>query len=371
MKIGIYTFHYENNYGAMLQAYATQKILQAMGHDVEFIFQRRDYHIKANNYAVLTLNPKSWIKFVYAQSHPAIRKRLKNFRTFHSRLRLSRLYRHVSELHEQPPDYDVHLVGSDQVWYLREKIQKERYFFLDFLPANSCKISFSSSLGSSSVWPGNIPIVKSALSDFVALSTREIEGAKILSELIDREVQDVLDPCFLLDVKNWEKISRLPPCPQEYILCYGFDDSESSRAMLLSIKRRMKLPLVFVSSSGLLKPNGVDYFIKSAGPADFVGLVNEAKFVFSGSYHGVVFSVLFRKSFFVVSHPTKNMRISSLLAKLGLMSRQISEPTAIDDFLEKDIFIDYAYYDRIIMESISSSIEWLETALDKIKVISQ
>ena len=37
MKIGILTFHWAHNYGAVLQAYALQEVLKNRGHDVEFV----------------------------------------------------------------------------------------------------------------------------------------------------------------------------------------------------------------------------------------------------------------------------------------------------------------------------------------------
>jgi hypothetical protein len=363
MKIALYTHHQDYNYGAMLQAYATQEILRSFGHEVEFAFVRTVEHEKANEWKKTPQNLKDVAKLVRVLLSPKAKKRFVNFRNFHANLSLGKRYLHVKDLKNDPPKCDVHLVGSDQVWYLAKGLPENNYFFLDFLPVDSCKISFASSLGSSFIDPSAASIVKHHLSSFYAISTRELEGAQIISQLTGRQVKDVLDPTLHLSADKWAQIGNERIMPERYMLCYGFDKSTRSRDMLAAMRKKSDLPVVLISN-GLYCHHEVDYFISDAGPAEFVGLIKNADFVFSASYHGIAFAIIFQKSFLGPVHPSRNMRMSSMLKKLGLEGRQVQNVKDISSFPEGEILIDYSNHEDRINSCIQDSKDWLATSLN-------
>lgn len=98
MKIGLLTYHKSYNCGAVLQTYATCRLLKELGHEVELIDLRQPEPIKLRQ---LIFIPR-FIKF-----HRFCKKFYPS---------LTRHYKTVEELRKAKLDYDCLLVGSDQTW---------------------------------------------------------------------------------------------------------------------------------------------------------------------------------------------------------------------------------------------------------------
>jgi hypothetical protein len=366
MKIGIYTIHSAYNYGAMLQALATQKALEKLGHQAEFANLYSIDQEKGNESKLISLNSKLLLTYLYARLNPKIQKKFKCFKEFRSLMNLSKRYYSIDEIYANPPKYDVHLVGSDQVWNLENGFEKQAYYFLGFLKSNEIKISYASSFGTSEIPAGCKTKLKVLLSDFKAISTREKEGVRIINDSANLQSKHVLDPTFLLSSNEWDAVSIEPKIKEDYVLCYGFDGSEKSKEMIDSIKKRLELPIVVISVS-LFFPFKVDHFIHEVGPSEFLGLVKNAKFICTSSYHGMALAINYRKSFIGTLHPTRNARMKSMLSTFDLEKRQLDNPKEILKMNDDELYIDYSKIEHKIENAIKDSLGWLDLNLKKIK----
>lgn len=209
MKVGIYTIHAAHNFGAMLQAFATQYIIKSFGIDVEIVNDHPNE--KLNAYLTNNISLKSVIKNLYALINPLIWIKSKRFRDFHKSMPLSKKYKSINDIYKNPPKYDIHLVGSDQVWNIERKIDKQYYYFLDFLPRNEICISYASSFGNSNVSNSVYPLLQQLLSKFNKLSVREKGGVKLIKRATGLDATLVLDPTLLLTDEQWSKFSSTSP----------------------------------------------------------------------------------------------------------------------------------------------------------------
>jgi hypothetical protein len=348
----------------MFQAYATQKALEKLGHEAELVNLYSLDAEKINEYKLVSLSIKSILIFLYARLNADVKKKFKSFREFHQRMKLSKRYYSFEELYKDPPKYDIHLVGSDQVWNLQKGFPEPAYLFLDFLKNGATKISYAPSFGSASISTLHHDKLNMLLQSFSAISVREREGIEIIKKATGIKAKQVLDPTFLLSAKEWIAISSSPQINKDYILCYGFDDSKDSFDMIDSIKKRLNLPIVVVSVS-LFFPHKVDSFIQAAGPSEFLGLIKDAKFICTSSYHGMAFAINFRKSFLGTLHTTRNSRMASMLEIFGLEKRQLKNPLDILKMTDEDLFIDYSKIEPKIQKAITDSFNWLKGSLSK------
>ncbi|ADY37286.1 hypothetical protein Bacsa_2753 [Phocaeicola salanitronis DSM 18170] len=304
-KIGIYTI-IANNYGAQLQAYATARYLQQIckNSKVELVYVPE---IPTSH------NWRSVVKSFLPQE--MIRRR--RFEQFQKLSPLTRSYT-ASEILKSPLQYDLHIVGSDQVWNVSGGMDNHLHYFLPF-QTSSPKIALAASFGTS-----EIPIklkdeVKGYLSGFSSIAVREIDGIKILNELgIYANV--ILDPTFWMDTEEWEFLAGTTPILKgDYIVTYGFEVSNKNVQILINdIRNLYKLPVIAIDGARIFK---FDKVFNSCGPLEFLNIIRYAKLVVTSSFHGTAFSVIFNKDFWVLAHSSKNSRMENLLSELEITDR--------------------------------------------------
>ena len=260
MKIGIYTFHAETNFGAQLQAYATQRFLRDHGYDAEIVNVMTPVQESKMRYRYSWTNIKGFVLNIMRIIRPSIRKKIWNINKFHSLMHLSRRFYSEDEYIQSHQCYDVHLVGSDQVWNIENGFNDALFYFLPFLSEGSIKVSYASSFGCSSIRSEDCLKLKKLLSSFYAISVREKSGVELIYKATNFQIKNVLDPTFLLNAEQWGSIlpkERL--VSKKYILYYGFDKSSKSYDMICEIKRFVGYPVVGVSVS-LTSPYRFDHF---------------------------------------------------------------------------------------------------------------
>ena len=129
MKIGIYTIHACNNFGAVLQAYATARYLNELGHKAELVNVVTPDEEKRMQFLTTRKSIKGFLLNLYSITNPSIRRKIDNFHRFREKMPVSKRYQSYSEIINSTPIYDLHLVGSDQVWNVENGIGTA-YFFL-------------------------------------------------------------------------------------------------------------------------------------------------------------------------------------------------------------------------------------------------
>ena len=212
--------------------------------------------------------------------------------------------------------FDLFFVGSDQVWNYRIKNLRLDDFFLTFADDRK-KCSVSASFGVNELSEGEKERYTSNLSRFAHISVREKTGAKIIKDLIDREVPVLIDPVMMLNPEEWMRVEKRPniDISKPYVLKYYLGKGEESIDAWASEKG--------YAVYDLLDKNNREVY--SGGPGEFISLIRNASLVCSDSFHCIAFSILFSKPFIVYERQgTENYMVSrlvTLLDKFGLQNR--------------------------------------------------
>lgn len=340
-RIGIITIVKVNNYGAELQAYATQRKLNLMGYDAEvidYLYYRNPGHISESESRPFYPYPlKNRVKelglkvidmFGRLRRTDMGKRRDANFAKFHRQYsRFSgRQYRRHSELFGNPPAYDVYCVGSDQVWNPRCYTNLDAYF-LDFAPEGKRRFSYGSSFGVKEIPENAKEAYARYLSRIDCLSVRESTGIDIVKRLTGREARLVADPTLLLSREEWMAVAELVGgLPERYVLVYELHSTPYLMDVAREVARQRGCKIVRICKDARSGSSGngdavVD--VTDAGPSQFIYLFDKASAVVTNSFHGTAFSVNFRKELFCVlsATATNNGRQESLLRRLGLEDR--------------------------------------------------
>lgn len=378
MKIGIITYHYHSNYGTMLQAFALQKYLETSGNEAEIIDFRYDNRVRNKQLRKRTLKDlisyflhpqKYFFKLVenkVIKNHgDDIRKKDLQFKEFlEKNINLSNtLYRSDIELSNNPPLYDIYMVGSDQTWNPNVGGNPDS-FYLSFVPYGKLRASYAPSISITDLTKEQESRLKVLLKDIQFLSCREKKGSLLLERILDRQVETVVDPTLLLNSIQWRNYQKTIKIPCSYILQYLLGYSSEQRDYIKRLSKKLGLPIVVIPA------NYKDMSDKNAmwcGPSEFLYLIDNASLVCTDSFHGSVFSVNFRKpvyTFFKHKRGDKlseNSRIIDLYEAFGLSSRIIENYTVLPDL--DSIEIDYSKCSGLIDNAIENSKEYLNKIL--------
>lgn len=297
--------------------------------------------------------------------YPTVKRRIRRFEDFHKiNTRMSKRYLSMPELYQTKMDYDVYVVGSDQVWNPSASSSIEPYF-LTFAPKEAKKISYASSFGVSNIPASLYEKYKKLLSNIDSLSVREQTGVCLVKALTGRDATCVLDPTLLLNKEQWGNIMlAYPHMPSRYILVYQLLPSDMLPSLAKKISEEMNCPVYYLAKRAYAvnAPKGMRV-IKDAGPAEFLWLIKNASCVVTNSFHGTAFSVNFCTPFYTVLNSKRgsNARITSLLNSVNLMGRIVYEGDKLPFFS----FYDANYVQKHIEMLRKDSTSYLEKALKK------
>ena len=339
VTVGIVTFHLSENYGALLQAYALQKVIERIGCHATIIdyqphylttggkwlwpFSRRNIYADAG---VLLIKVERVRSFLIGRKR---RRRFQEFRAQHLRLTASR-YKTLQNLRERLPAFDVLVCGSDQIWNPPPRFGVDPAFYLAFGPRTCRRVTFAPSFGGAQVEPRYREEIGRLLAGLDALSVRERSGLGIIEELTGRRAAWMPDPTMLLE--NYEDL-LVRPAEADFIFTYCLRTSRSIGHIQAVVAQRLGLPVITPANPG--KRWVSSGHIVRIGPTKWLGYMAHARIVITNSFHGTVFSILFRKPFIAVSIQGRksnlNERLTSLLDRLGLAGRFIDENTSDDD----------------------------------------
>jgi hypothetical protein len=292
------------------------------------------------------------------------RERTEAFEQFHQQNTKfsSRSYVRLSDLNENPPEYDVYCVGSDQVWNPYSNTSLLPYF-LSFVPEGKKKISYAASFGVARV-PNAISKYYQYLASFSHIGVREQSAVSLVKQLTGRSATAVLDPTLLLSKNEWEAVAlyeKVPSCG--YVLIYALGEISYITQVALQIAQERHLRVVRICR-GAFRPdrNKLVTDILNAGPADFLGLMSRAEIILTKSFHGTVFSVVFEKEFytFICRTQNNNSRQLDLLRELGLLNRV----THIKEAFVAQRPIDYVGVKKQLYSALDKSVKFLKQAID-------
>ncbi|MGM9800104.1 MAG: polysaccharide pyruvyl transferase family protein [Muribaculaceae bacterium] len=347
MKIALMTIWHEKNYGAEMQTYATVKALKMLGHNVEVI-----------NY-LLGYIEKPTFKQKVVKLLNFFTQQDKKFRKFWSKyIPSGRFYVALKDLQENPPEADLYLVGSDQVWNPILTKDKAAAYFLDFGGEMVRKAAYASSFGTEN-WVGDSSLTELAqfrLSQMEAVSCREKSGVDILKNTFGIDAVNVLDPTLLHTDYN-ELTGEIQET--DTLAFYPLSGFPELERYAMGIAEKLGLKYIDVNRKKYLIRNII---WDRPSVEDWIRSIAEAKFVITPSFHGLAFSLIYHRQFVVVQNPNGGpvkTRILSLLQLLGLEDRFFTD---IDELKKSDILshkIDYKTIDLKLDELRKQSFDFL------------
>lgn len=369
MKLGILTLTPAHNYGGILQAVALYSYLKAKGYNVELI----------NKVAYSPL----WKKIIFYILEKIPFQNIKNRRE--GKIKARQLKPFLDQYIPNKTDpvfslsdfrklvgyrkYDAVIVGSDQVWrytYINDGYYST--YFLDFGSDIKCKkIAYAASFGKDE-WeePGENKNISDLISDFDAVSTREMSGVNICKETFKfkGQVLCVLDPTMLIKPEFYDHIvaASSSEISKAGLVTYILDENKHKRSIVEYVKNRIDFDKEKEVHLGDKKRHGIFYKVE-----EWLSAIKNAEFVITDSFHGMVFSIVFNKQFLVIGNSSRGLsRFHSLLSALGLECRFVDESQnglVLDEILENKI--DYKGVNDRIDAMRDLSVCFLNRALQK------
>lgn len=330
MKVGIITIHNSPSYGACLQTFALWKYISGVGVDCEVIDLRRPTHSdyrKSKYFHPMRAQSVSWkgktmsciqriIKYIRRNSSQSIRNQ--RFEYFNQQIHFSKRYRGLDELYVNPPQYDVYITGSDQVWNPMQPYCMEPYFLTFVNNPDSMKISYASSIGLDDLRPNEKEKFASWLEGYNAIGVREVAAQKLIASFSSKPTTRVLDPTFLLTREYWESITVVPEIKNPYILLFSL----SYHPRLIRFAHEMSLKtnsllVIIAPDAGCLEQEDC-IVVNDAGPKEFLGYIQDAGMTITDSFHGTVFSMLVGRGNFYTYIGKNNKKGSRIIDLLNL-----------------------------------------------------
>ena len=297
-KIGIITFCDNTNYGSYLQTYALYKSVKMLGYSVEVI----DYRKKVPDYEMVTL--KSLPRLIEQQGYDyglslwinIFHMQLAFKRIMKQSMKMSRMTYTTKSIGQCSDKYDIYLVGSDLVWDIR--YADDYTYMLDFVPDNRVKLAYAASYGYDEIPVSEKEYFRRYLSKFSHISVREYNNKIELENLLGRNIEHVCDPTMLLPNYFWKKQIGENTQKRDYILIYMPDDEKKIIGEAKRYARKHRLNIYMIDKKKR------EYCPRT--PKDFLTLIYYASKVYTGSYHGLLFSVYFEKKFSYINRKPGN-----------------------------------------------------------------
>lgn len=337
--VGIISFNMHTrrlNFGSALQSFALQQYLSLNGIE-SIIIDYLPFYMEGINtkYPIFNTHPnksmnyriKNWGRDMLRFFD--IRRKYNKFEQFFQQhyKTTSKSYTNaeliVSASIEDLP-IDTFVCGSDTIWKLSQVKGVNRVFFLDFPATQNCKkVAYAPSMGTAELSSEEKKEMSRCLSSFDALSVRESEYVTILSELSKKTVTCVLDPTLLHDASFYHQYAKHPKT-QNYILVYNCEQNDTkmlkeAEKLGKSLKKKV-IEISYFSSNRFKFHHRVKV---NVGIEEWLGYMMNAELILCNSLHGLCFSVIFKKDFFVFERGKTDCKIPHLVNLLGLSERMI------------------------------------------------
>lgn len=364
MKIDIVTLHRAQNYGSVLQAFALQKQIEKLGHQAYIL----DYYPEryTNKGLLKRLKNKSSrfnnplvLLIAKLLIYPSYLKKGIQFNKFMHYLNLEKpSFATNEEGMGRFTDADAYCAGSDQIWNSHWNEGVEKVLFLDFVPKGKLCLSYAASIGLSNIPANEIDETKLLLDKFEFLSLREDKVVELVRELGRTDAVQCLDPTLLMSKEEWSLYADDSYKGKEYVLTYNLhhDPEIDKCAKAIASKYHLQIRNISYNWHDIVRHGHLDWCPTVEG---FLGLIKNAKYVVADSFHATAFSIIFEKSFVVITPEVASSRLSSLLKMLGLDDHNINKFTSLK-VIEQPI--DYIRVKSIIATKQRESISFLNKA---------
>lgn len=349
-KIAIITYHFSDNFGSILQAYALQTAIQKEGYECDIIDYRKSEVKKL--YQILKPNTSKYniVMNIYSiLYYMKLKKRKMRYEQFRiDKLKLTQTrFEYAQELNELNEEYDAFVCGSDQVWNTGI-IDFDLSYVLHF--ATKKRVSYAASCGPKRQKEENIRLLIDDLNKFSHISVRESAAQDVLEKFVVQDIVVDVDPVLLLERTRWEKLITERLIKEKYILCYfpGGTPADGDKISAEYAKRNKCKRVILMPEWRNLFKKGIKEY--AAGPIQFLNLIKNSEHVFTSSFHGTAFSIIFNTPFSVVSFNNNlDERIVTLLHVCNMENSMIG---SIDDITDCDFKIANEKIDKLRKQSI-------------------
>ena len=354
VKVGVITIWDIDNYGNRLQNYALLTIIKKLGYDSYTLKVWPQSYLK-RAFQYITNYDVSILRILKERLEGNVRKA--NFLLFEKKNipKDRRFYNCKYDKKLLNKKYSIIVVGSDQIWH--PVFLKNKNFFPTFANSIINTISYAASIGVSQLNEVDKVNLRDGLRYIKHISVRETQAASIISDLGMNTPEVVLDPTMLIDKNEWSNLEIKPSyAEKKYLLVYFLGEISEERLQLIDkISKEYQLQIITLGDRKYSE-------IYTAGPAEFLFLFHHATLIFTDSFHGCVFSILFNSPFYVFSREDRleNMssRIDTLLAYFNLQNRIVDDvSTSIS------LTYDFTLCDKQLLDLRAKSINFLKTAL--------
>lgn len=382
-KIGLVLSYKGINYGALLQAYATQHFLDKNEYesviiDVKHPKEGLKYFVSKLENVLrpmtvrISLNKRKRAKLIRENPilNTAYKQRMQSADSFRKQyLHDVMSFDSVDSATMAVREFDAVLVGSDQQW--NPAAFNGEISTLLFVPDSVKKISYATSLGVSSIPKYLYKKGRQFLSRIDYLSVRELSGKRIVDQLIPEKAKVVLDPTLLLAKDDWdeaipEHIMRKEP----YVFCYFLGDNPEQPKLVEDYCKNHNLKMIVVRNvetyTGTVYEEG-DEILDGPAVSDFVNYIRGAELVCTDSFHCTVFSIINHKNFVTfyrlksTDKNSRNSRIDDLLGSLGIEQHICADYMDVEEAIKAKI--DYDKVDEKLSAARDDSAEFLIDAL--------
>lgn len=384
MKIGIITFWNSNdNYGQVLQCYALQWYLRKIGHSpflIKYDYSS-DFCKDAENHIQDINRPfchalKSKIKHLiktlltkaFCSKSNNLSSKLRNFDIFRQNNIQStpNVYYSLKELQQNPPEADIYIAGSDQIWNVNPVKWRHTAFFLNFGDMEIKKISYAASIARKDYPQEWMSTLASELNRFSNISVRELESVDICQQCGIR-ASLVLDPTLLATKEAYTSfLTGFKRIEQLYLYIININSADELRIEEI-MRAKGNLSIKATVSSGYLPATkfiqNIEY--EDSTVEKWLNNIATSQYVITSSFHGVMFCIMFHTPFLFIplrgQFSSGNNRVSSILAQLGITERYLNENDDIEIKLHQPINWEKVDEKLKILRKVST--EWLKSAI--------
>lgn len=358
MKIGILTYHRTLNYGACLQAVATRIVLEKMGHEVYYVDYWPEYH--RLNYSAFSFAKLKYISLLGGikylldsmRFYKYRKQRIDSFEEFFQEF----IYPYCKSVNES---FDVIVYGSDQIWRKQGALNAYNpvYFGINNFKAKK-HVAYAGSMGNLPTSESDFTRIKSFMNHMDKISVRERDLQDMLHRMGYNNVPLVVDPTLLLTKAEWDSlnISTGKWTDKKYMLLYGIGSNDFSLQNVQKYASSRNCELIILK--GVPNQRNTNNILTTSSPESFIDLIKNAECIFTSSFHGLAFSIIYEKEFYA-SFSSNSNRAVTLLERIDLKDRLIA-PNAEIPFLSK---IQYNAVKEKLEKLRVLSVEYLSNSL--------
>jgi coenzyme F420-reducing hydrogenase beta subunit len=344
--IGLVGLGHHNNYGTHLTAYALYQILCDKG------------------FEVLTINQPTTSTVWPPNAQPILFKK-NPYRSFD----IGRIYAHKTEMRELNKFCDMFMVGSDQLFNGYINYATDNFTFLEWAEDRKKKVAFATSFGNNYInhekYEFGINFIDPEkyeysyfLSKFDYLGLREKSSVGFVKNTLGLDAVWVLDPVFLLDSSYWDAMAGEGSTSRGSIFSYILDENDETKNICEFFSQIFNEKISTISDF-----NKIQDLDKTPFAEDWLAQIKNSKFVITDSFHGMCFSIIFKRPFIILKNDRGMSRIETILETTGLMDRWCFSISDVKNLRDRLFNIDWNIVHAKLAKEKRRSLDELDIAV--------